>query len=253
MAPVQSVDLTVSSPGGPIPTVLSRPAEDGVYPAIVLGTEAWGITQFVRDTAERLASSGFVCAVPDFLRGEGLGDDNHDDFAAIMATLDALDFRRATEDLFATAGYLRDLPYVDGERIGTWGYCTGATMAMLFACLSRDVKGAALFYPSQPVFETLDAKKPAHPIDLLWNAHCPMLIMYGDEDPTMPPDRLEELRRRIGMWDLDCTIKIYPGAPHVFSTHYIDPQGNDSYRAEADQDSWATALDFIRKHVAGAG
>jgi len=251
MAGTVSADITIESRYGPVPAVLARPEGEGSFPAIVLGTEAWGITSFVRDVARRLASEGFVCIVPDFLRGEGPADE-HQDLAAVMATIEALDFRRATEDLFTAAEHLRALPYVDGARIGSWGYCTGATMALMFACLNRELRAAALFYPSQPVFDGIDARRPAHPMDLLWQARCPLLIMYGDKDATMPPDRLTELRRRIEMWDLDCTVEIYPEAPHVFSTHYIDPEGNDSYRQEADERSWDSALAFIRRHLSDA-
>ena len=71
------------------------------------------------------------------------------------------------------------------------------------ACLRGDLAAAVLFFPSQPVFHELGPKTPVHPMDLLWQLTCPTLFLYGDQDQTMAPERLEDLRSRIDAWDVD--------------------------------------------------
>jgi len=213
---VQLSYVSLSTATGDVTALLSRPTAPGTYPAIVVGAEAWGLTSEMVDVARRLAGQGYVTITPDYLRGEGFGDADHDDMPRLMRLIDSLDFRRASDDLFAGASYLAGLDVVDRTRIGTWGYCTGATMSMLFACLSRDVRAAVLFYPSQPVFASREPRRPVDPMDLIWNSHAPALVVYGDQDPIMPPPLLAELRRRIEDWQVDWQIKIYPGVTHAF-------------------------------------
>lgn len=57
-----------------------------------------------------------------------------------------------------------------------------------------------------------------------------MLMMYGDQDPIMPPDLPDDVRRRIDAWSIDCTVTLYGGAGHTFNGHFVDRSGIDSYR-----------------------
>ena len=207
--------------GAEIDTLLFMPSGDGPHPAVVIGAEGTGITRVVRAIAGELASRGFVALVPDFFRGTAPEDpEDLSDIEAVMAVIGALDFRRATHDLVDTIEYARTLSSVDPARVATWGYCTGATLALLAAELDPHLAAAVLFYPSQPTFDVLDDRKPVHPIDLMWNLRCPTLIIYGDEDVIMPAERLADLRRRATAWQVDLELNVYPGAGHAFCTDY---------------------------------
>jgi dipeptidyl-peptidase-4 len=52
--------------------------------------------------------------------------------------------RYETEDQIASAKYLGNLPYVDGERIGIWGWSYGGYMSSLALLLGNDVFKAAI-------------------------------------------------------------------------------------------------------------
>lgn len=116
---VATLKVDIPIEGGELQAVLSQPKAPGSYPALVIGTEAWGVTEFVIAVGQRLAAEGFVCVIPDFLRGEGLPEDQHD-LDRVGALIDRLDFRRATDDPFAAAAYLRNLANVAASRVGTW-------------------------------------------------------------------------------------------------------------------------------------
>ncbi|MGX1675557.1 dienelactone hydrolase family protein [Streptomyces sp. NPDC055400] len=219
------------------------PAEP--LPALVMGAEATGVNRFIHDTAAALAALGLVVAVPDYYRGEGQADpDDYTDIAEIMRHVDGLDFQRATYDLMAALDHLKADPTVDPRRIGVWGYCTGGTLAWLTACLRRDVAAAILFYPSQPVFNELTDRRPAHPIDLLWNLNCPVFLVYGEKDPLMPPDRLESVRERFGRWGVEHTIHVAPGCDHSFGAPI--PGRHD---AAAYERAWAEAVAFVSSRL----
>jgi carboxymethylenebutenolidase len=231
--------------GGPIDALLCRPAADGIFPGIVMGAEGTGINRFITEVGRKLAHLGYVTIVPDYYRGAGPPDpDDVSDVPLLIRYIDGIDFRLASQDMQSGFDYLLGLPYVDGSRIGTWGYCTGGTLAMMAACLNRELAASVWFFPSQPVFERIDAGRPVHPMDLVWNIHCPVLVFYGDNDIVMSAELLAELERRFLQWDIDYTLKVYPGAEHAFTGDY-------AYNEEADKDSWSMATQFADRHLKG--
>jgi carboxymethylenebutenolidase len=235
-----SVDLVHR--GGTVPALVYQPTGSGPGPAIVLSAEAYGVNDFTRQTASRLAVEGYVVIVPDYYRGKGLKDpDNYADFTEVMQFIEALDFTQGTHDIIAGIDYARGLPSVDPKRVIVWGYCTGGTLAMLAACLDRQLLGTVLFFPSQPTFPELTPARPVQPIDLLWNVAGPLLLLYGDQDALLV-GQMPEIRHRLEQWNVPHDIRLYPGAGHAFSAP-VPPLRNDA----ADVASWADALTFVAR------
>jgi carboxymethylenebutenolidase len=227
---------TVVMPGGPPP-----------YPGVVIGAEAYGVNPFILGVQRRLARVGYATVVPDYYRGDGPRNvEAYDDFAEVIEHIGRLDFTRGARDLAQAVDELRATPGVDARRVCLWGYCTGGTLAWLAAGLRGDIAAAVLFFPSQPVFRELGPKTPAHPVDLLWQLTCPALFLYGDRDPVVPPERIDDLRARIGRWDVDAEVRLYAGAGHSFSA----PRGPMRH-AEADRAAWDDAVAFLEAHTGG--
>lgn len=243
---IRSRTIRLQAMGGETAALVTEPTSPGPHPAIVFGCEAMGINSFGRRVAEDAAALGYVTITPDYYRGAGPSKpDSYDDFTEVLAAIEALDFRQATFDVLAAVDWARAQPNVDPERVAVWGYCTGATLAMLAASLDRTLAAAVLFFPSQPVFETLTPKRPAHPMDMIWSIACPVLVIYGDQDPLMPPERLAELRRRLELWGVPHEIRIYQGAGHAFSA----PAAH-MHNAAATEASWAEARGFLERALA---
>lgn len=225
--------------------LLFEPDGPGPHPALVLGMEATGINHFIRDVATRLAGLGYVTAIPDYYRGGGPVDpENYDDIDAIMPHTFALDFPGAARDLIAVADELRGRDDVDADKVGYWGYCTGASVALFAACLDRHAALAVCFYPSQPVFDELSALRPASLIDILWLLTCPLLLIYGDDDIIMSAELLDDIRTRLSTWGVDHDVRVYAGAGHAFSAP--TPQ---FHHAEADATSWADAVAYLKARM----
>jgi carboxymethylenebutenolidase len=250
MADIVPEEIRLPARDSQVPAWLYRAARAaGPLPGLVIGAEATGVNRFVREAAVHLARAGFVTVVPDYYRGQGPADpEDYRDIDEIMRHVDRLDFRRATYDLIAAVDFLQCHPAVDADQVGVWGYCTGATLALLTACIRRDVALAVLFYPSQPVFAELSATRPSHPIDLVWNLDCPLFLVYGGEDPVMPPDLLAILRGRFVQWGIDHTIRIFPGCDHSFGAPIPGRHDPAAY-----QQAWDEALTFAADRLGGTG
>ncbi|MSQ61707.1 MAG: hypothetical protein EXR43_03905 [Dehalococcoidia bacterium] len=54
------------SGGYAVPGYLARPLAPGPHPAVIIGQEAMGIADYIRDVAAKLAAEGYVALVPDY-------------------------------------------------------------------------------------------------------------------------------------------------------------------------------------------
>ena len=115
---------------------------------------------FIQRVGASLAHAGIVTVVIDPYRFDGPPDpEDYTDFDTLMAFINTLDFVRATHDMLAGVEHARALPTVDPERVGVWGYCTGATLALLAACVDQRLAG------SRPVLSEPARLRPARRSD----------------------------------------------------------------------------------------
>ncbi len=227
------------------PPIIELPPGDGPHPAVVLGAEAYGINPFVRGVQQQLGQLGYATALPDYYHGAGPKNvEAYEDFTEVFEYMAALDFTRGARDLSDSIDVLQATPGVDPRRVCLLGFCTGATLAWLAASLRGDLAAAVLFFPSQPVFTELTPKTPVSPIDLLWQLSCPVLFLYGDADPVMPPELLDEIGERIETWKVDAEVRLYPGAGHAFSVPSGPLRNEAAYKV-----AWADAVSFLDAHT----
>jgi dienelactone hydrolase len=178
--------LRLQARQGSLPALLYRPKFKDSCPAVVLAAEAYGINTFARRVAATLAHLGYVTLVPDYYRGVGPTDpEGYLDFTEVLAFIDDLDFRQAAHDVIAAIEYLQADPGVRPDRVAVWGYCTGATLAMLAAALRPELAAAVLFFPGTvrrcgSAAESRPPRRPpvecrvSAPLDLRRPGSCPV-------------------------------------------------------------------------------
>jgi len=241
LAAGEEIDIEVR--GERCPALFFRPSGPGPHPGVVIGQEATGPNAFIRRIAAALADAGYAAVVPDYFRGAGPPDpEAYEDIETLVSFMDRLDFRRAAYDLMGALDFLAAHGDVDAERLAVWGYCTGATIALLASCLRQNLRATVLFYPSQPRFETRDRTRPVDPVDLIWNLTSPLLLLVGDQDVVWPAELLAETKARLEQWDIDHAINVYPGAGHAFCA----PTPAFSNEAASDA-AWRDALAFLER------
>ncbi len=158
-------------------------------PGIIMLHEIFGVTGWVRDTADMFADHGYCVAAPDmFWRMERnfAGDFNDPAMTAKGRGIKArIDHGLAVDDMAAMIARLKSLPQCNG-KIGVTGFCTGGTMAYLAAArLQPDA--AAPYYGTQ-IHEFLgDAK----------TITCPTIFHVGDADDRVPEDMPDQLRAAV--------------------------------------------------------
>lgn len=221
--------------GVEVEAIHARP--DGVPLAgISLFPDIAGVRALFDDLARRLATHGIaVCAVEPFARVPA-------DERATMAVEDRLEAARDLSDEFMLASASEAAAHLEASDgvhgVCAMGFCIGGYYTLKAASTGR-YQRAVSFYGmirTPPMWEG-----PGHgpPLESVADA-CPTLVVLGDEDPWVPPDDIEMLRRE---WDgrPDCKVVVYRGADHGF-VH--DPE-RPAHRPDDAADAWRQALSWI--------
>ncbi|GAA5227536.1 dienelactone hydrolase family protein [Paeniglutamicibacter antarcticus] len=205
--------------------------EAGKGPGVIVIQEWWGLTDHIRDVADRLASEGFVALAPDLFGGSVTHDGQE---AAEM--MSKLPVEVAAKLLAGALDYLLGLDSVNSSTVGTIGFCMGGGFVLALAAQQGErVSAAVPFYGvGQGVPESytgVRAKIQGH---------------YANADSMYPVQQAhtqeEQIRRESG-----AEVEFYYyDADHAFHNDE-NPAGN--YRPEAARVAWGRAVDFLRQNV----
>lgn len=228
--------------GTPIPVYEAYPAQAGEFPVVVVVSEVWGLHEYIRDVARRFAKEGYYAVAPELFHREG-GLAQVTDMEKIRSVVFGAPLKRVVGDLRAAAEYARKQPSAREDRIGVTGFCWGGQMALTFPAFYKDTKATVSWYGA-PTRAHTDEPKPLSPLDVAAEIPCPVLLLYGGADqsiPTADVDRLEAALRAAGR-----TVEkhVYAGAGHAFHADY-----RPSYHAETAKDAWGKCLGWFQKYL----
>ena len=172
----QQIKISASD-GGAFDAYLALPTEASA-PGIIMLHEIFGVTDWIRETADFFADHGFCVAAPDmFWRLEpNFVADHRDTEQAEQGRQykQLIDHNKAVDDISAVIANLKSLPKCNG-KIGVTGFCTGGTLAYL-AAARLDIDAAVAYYGTQ-IHEFLDEGK---------NIACPTVFHMGEKDDRVP-------------------------------------------------------------------
>ncbi|MGE5207851.1 MAG: dienelactone hydrolase family protein [Alphaproteobacteria bacterium] len=167
-------------------------------PAVIVISEIFGLTDWVRSLCDQLAENGVIAIAPD-LHGK-----KFEDLDAARKATSELPKEQVKSDLDATANYaLTKIPACNGT-LAVCGFCWGGGVTFAYANENPKLKAAYSFYGTAPD----EASKVA-------NIPCPVYGFYGENDErvdaTIP--KAEELMKSAGK---TYEPVIYKGAGHGF-------------------------------------
>ena len=195
-----------ASDGGEFDAYLARPEEPSA-PGIVMLHEIFGVTDWIRETADLFAGHGYCVIAPDmFWRLQpNFAGDHRDPEATEQGRLfkQLIDHDKAMDDIDAVISRLKSIPECNG-KIGVTGFCTGGTLTYL-AAARLDIDAAVAYYGTQ-IHEFLDEAK---------NIACPTVFHMGEKDDRVPAG-LPDMARAALQGVPDVTIHTYD-AGHAFA------------------------------------
>ena len=187
----------VETPTGPMHTYLFRPAPAGSYPGVLLFSEIYQVTGPVQRAARALAGQGYIVAAPEIYHEfepprtpfaydkEGTDKGNR---YKVDKTVQAFD-----GDARAALDHLASLPGCNG-RLGAMGICLGGHLAFR-ASMDPAVQAGACFYATDIHTRSLGKGKADDSIDRIPEIRGEMLMIWGRQDPHVPPEGRERIYR----------------------------------------------------------
>jgi len=213
------------SNGGKTAGYLSVP-EGGRGPGVIVIQEWWGLVAHIKEVADRFAAEGFVALAPDLYHGRETK--SPDEAGKLMM---ALNIAQAEKDLRGAVEYLAGHEAVEGERVGTVGFCMGGVLSLYAASKNDGVGACVVFYGIHPKVEPD-----------LENLRAPVLGLYAERDQFVPPDAARALEARLKELGKRAEFHIYPGTDHAF----FNDTRPEVYDAEAAADAWRRTVEFFR-------
>ena len=264
-------EVTFHGDGRGVDAYVAKPAGEGLYPAVIVVSEIWGLVDHIRDVARRFAHEGYLALAPDLYTGEfktamspanimagmtflrtappeiqrdpsklegRLGERTPEEQAAIrtlMRVMSPAERERFAWDLVGAVAYLRSRPDVRKDRIASLGFCMGGGLTARLATLTPDLRAAVIFYGENPPLESVRAIR------------CPVLGLYGGEDARIT-DLVPDFVRTMEREGKDFDHHIYEGAKHAF---FNDTGPN--YHPEAARDAWNRVTAFLAQELQSSG
>jgi len=223
--PVKTQDIIFPSGGETLTGYLVLPESGGKHPALLVIHEWWGLNDWVKEQARRLAEQGYVALAVDLYRGQVAYDPS-----LAHELMRGMPQDRAVRDLKAAFDYLAARQDVNKEKIGSVGWCMGGGFSLLLAVDEPRLAACVVNYGSMPT-DSADIQK----------IQAPVLGNFGAEDRGIPPSAVEAFERAMKAANKSLDVKVYPGAGHAFA----NPNNKLGYREVAAEDAWKRTLTFL--------
>ena len=224
-------NVTFPSSGAQAHGYLALP-ESGKGLGVIVIQEWWGLTDHIRDVADRLAAQGFVALAPD-LYGGWITHDG-EEAGQMMSQLPEA---AGAQLLSGAVDYLLANEHVTSEKLGVIGFCMGGGFVLQMAAQQGGKIAAAVpFYGvGQGVPNDFSGVRAA-----IQGHYANLDQMYS---PAQAKAQEEQIRQESGAE----VQYFYYDADHAFHNDE-NPAGN--YDPEQAAIAWQRAVDFLQAKVA---
>ncbi len=204
-------------------------AGKGPFPALVVIHEWWGLNDWVKQQAQKLADQGYVTLAIDLYRGQvaTTPEEAHELMRGVPED-------RARRDLLAAYDYLASQKNVKAANIGSIGWCMGGGYSLDLALDQPKLKACVINYGH---LATDDSQ--------LSKINAAILGIFGGQDRGIPPDSVRAFESQLKKLGKTVEIKIYPDAGHAFENE----NNKQGYRADDAKDAWNKTVGFLEKYL----
>lgn len=221
--------VTYKSGDETVNAVLYTPQGKGPFPALVVIHEWWGLNDWVKEEASKLADQGYVALAIDLYRGKvaTTPDEAHQIMRGVPED-------RANRDLLAASAFLGAQKNVDPKRIGSIGWCMGGGYALNLAVADPKLKVAVINYGHLAADDAT-----------LKKINADILGIFGGQDKGITPDDVKKFESQMKALGKPVDIHIFPDAGHGFE----NPNNKQAYRADDTAEAWKLTTAFLAKNL----
>ncbi len=219
MPPITRSPVVCQSGGKPIRLDVYLPeTPDGPLPAVVALHGAGGNVSGMEQYASALAAHGFAVYLLHYFDRTGIE-------SAYKPTI-LRNFPLWMKTLWDAISFVETQPPVDREHIALLGFSLGAYLSLANSAIDPRVKAVVEFFGGMP-----------KEMNLFMRRLCPVLILHGDADQTIPVEEAYQLQKLLEKKGIPYEIKIYPGVGHGFEDETVW------------RDAGLRSLQFLQKYL----
>ncbi|MGA2203497.1 MAG: dienelactone hydrolase family protein [Terriglobales bacterium] len=220
MPTISQSELTFQSGGKPtrLDAYLPPDTPADPLPAVVALYGAGGNISGMEQYASMLAAQGFAVYLLHYF--DRTGTESADKPTILR------NFPLWMKTLWDAISFIETQPRADGKRIALLGFSLGAYLSLANSPIDHRVQAVVEFFGGMP--------KEIH---LFMRRLCPVLILHGEADATVPVDEAYQLQKLLEKKGIPYEMKIYPGAGHGFEDQTIW------------RDAGLRSLQFLQKYL----
>jgi len=218
----------------------------GRVPGVLIVPEWWGLNDYVKGRAEKVARLGYVAFVADMY---GDGQVTTDPKKAGELAGQFYGKPLMAERAQAGLDQLLKNEHVDSSRVAAIGYCFGGSTVQALAFSGAAIDGIVSFHGGLiPV-----------PAEAAEKTKAKLLFCHGALDPFTAKADLDAFLKALDDGKFDYEFIRYSGAVHAFTNPDADKVAAETglkgigYNAEADHRSWAAMKDFLKEIFKSGG
>lgn len=229
------IDIAVPGAQQKMKAFIVYPERKDKAPTVILIHEVFGLTDWMRSVADRLAAEGFIVIAPDMLTGkgpDGKGTDgfaSRDDVVKAVRDIQTDDVMRMVE---AVRTYVKTIPAATG-KIATVGFCWGGGQSFSYAATQPDLGAAVVYYGTSPQVSELK------------NIRAPVLGLYGEDDARVT-STVQPAAQAMKAMGKTFVTHIFKGAGHGFLRAQDERNGANM---EASRKAWPITIEFLKKNL----
>jgi carboxymethylenebutenolidase len=223
-------DVTYKSGDETVRGIVYTPEGKGPFPALIVIHEWWGLNDWVKEQASKLADQGYVTLAVDLYRGKVATTPNeaHEFMGGVPRD-------RANRDLEAAFHYLESQAIVRKDRIGGIGWCMGGGYAMDLAVAQPKLAADVINYG---VFDYASLAKDQASLKRI---NAPILGIFGQQDRGIPSEDVKQFGKAMDQLGKKIDVTIYADAGHAFE----NPNNTAGYREKDAADAWSKTVAFL--------
>jgi carboxymethylenebutenolidase len=234
-------EIKIPTADGQIPAYRAMPATGGPFPVVLVVQEVFGVHEHIKDICRRFAKLGYFAIAPELFARQGDVSGISEIKEIFAKVVSRVPDAQVMADLDAAVAWAKAGGKGNVAKLGITGFCWGGRIVWLYAAHNPQVKAGVAWYGRLTGNRT--DLQPKYPVDVAGALKAPALGLYGGDDPGIPLETVEEMRKALKAAGSPSEIIVYPGAPHAFYADY-----RPSYRREPAEDGWKRLQGWFKTH-----